>query len=43
MSRDDELLPATGEAWVYLSMLRVMLKRLAREQVVPEFHYRRVA
>ena len=43
MSKDYEFLPATSEAWVYLSMLRTMLKRLAREQVVPDFHYRRVA
>jgi transposase len=43
MSRDDELLPATSEAWVYLSMVRLMLKRLAHEQVQPDFHYRRVA
>jgi putative transposase len=43
MSKEYEFLPATSEAWVYLSMLRVMLKRLAREQVVPDFHYRRVA
>jgi transposase len=43
MSKDDEYLPATGEAWVYLSMVRVMLKRLAHEQVQPDFHYRQVA
>jgi transposase len=43
MSKDDEFLPATSEAWVYLSMVRVMLKRLAHEQVHPAFHYRRVA
>lgn len=43
MSKDYEYLPTTSEAWVYLSMLRVMLKRLAREQVQPTFHYRRIA
>ncbi len=43
MSKDYEYLPATSEAWVYLSMVRLMLKRLAREQVQPAFHYRRVA
>jgi putative transposase len=43
MSKDYEFLPATSETWISLSMVRVMLKRLAREQVVPAFHYRRVA
>jgi putative transposase len=43
MSKDYEFLPATSEAWVYLSMVRVMLKRLAHEQVQPPFHYRQVA
>ena len=43
MSKDDEFLPATSEAWVYLSMVRPMLKRLAREQVQPDFHYRHIA
>jgi putative transposase len=43
MSKDYEFLPATSEAWIYLSMLRLMLKRLAHEQVQPAFHYRRVA
>jgi len=43
MSTDYEFLPATSEAWIYLSMLRLMLKRLAHEQVQPAFHYRRVA
>ena len=43
MSKDYEYLPATSEAWVYLSMLRVMLKRVARVEVEPTFHYRRVA
>ena len=43
MSKDYEFLPATSEAWVYLSMVRVMLKRPAHEQVQPAFHYRRVA
>jgi hypothetical protein len=43
MSKDYEFLTATSEAWVYLSMVRLMLKRLAQEQVQPAFHYRRVA
>jgi putative transposase len=43
MSKDYEYRLDTSEAWVYLSMVRVMLKRLAREQVEPEFHYRRAA
>jgi transposase len=43
MSKDYEFLPATSEAWVYLSMVRLMLKRLAHEQIQPAFHYRRVA
>jgi putative transposase len=43
MSKEYEFQPATSEAWVYLSMIRVMLKRLAREQVQPDFHYRHVA
>jgi putative transposase len=43
LSKDYEYRLATSEAWVYLSMVRVMLKRLAREQVEPAFHYRRVA
>ena len=33
MSKDDAFLPTTSETWVYLSMLRLMLKRLAHEQV----------
>jgi putative transposase len=43
MSKDDEFLPATSEAWIYLSLLRLMLNRLAHEQIRPAFHYRRVA
>jgi putative transposase len=43
MSKDYEFLPATSEAWVYLSMVRLMLKRLAHEQIQPAFHYRRAA
>jgi hypothetical protein len=42
MSRDDEFLPATSEAWICLSIIRLMLNRLAHEQVQPAFHYRRV-
>lgn len=43
MSKDYEFLPTTSETWVYLSMVRLMLKRLAHEQVQPDFHYRQVA
>lgn len=43
MSKDYEFLPATSEAWVYLSMVRLMLKRLTHEHIRPAFHYRRVA
>lgn len=43
MSKDYEFLPATSETWVYLGMVRLMLKRLAHEQVQPAFHYRQVA
>lgn len=43
MSRDDEFLEASSEAWIYLSMIRLMLKRLAHEHIQPVFHYRRVA
>jgi hypothetical protein len=43
MSKDDEFLPSTSEAWVNLSLVRMMLKRLAHEQIHPAFHYRRVA
>jgi len=43
MSTDDEFSPATSEARVYLNMVRLMLERLAHEQVQPVFHYRRVA
>ena len=42
MRRDDAFLLATGEAWVYLSMVRLLLTRLAHEQVPTAFHYRRV-
>ena len=43
MSKDYEFLPTTSETWVYLSMIRLMLKRLVHEQIQPAFHYRRVA
>jgi putative transposase len=39
MSRDYEFRPATSEAWVYLSMIQVMLNGLACEQIEPAFHY----
>ena len=43
LSRDYEFRLATSEACVYLSMIRLMLRRLAYERVEPAFHYRRVA
>jgi putative transposase len=43
MSKDYAYQPATSEAWVYVAMIRVMLRRLAHEEVQPAFHYRRVA
>ena len=43
LSKDYEGLPETSEAWIYLAMSRLMLKRLAREEVLPDFQYRRVA
>ena len=30
MSRDYEFLPETGEALIYVTMIRLMLKRLAK-------------
>lgn len=43
LSRDYEFLPASSDAWIYLSMPRLMLKRLAGEHVQPAFHYRHAA
>jgi transposase len=43
LSKDDECLPATSEVWIYLRMMRVLLTRLAHEQIQPAFHYRCVA
>jgi putative transposase len=43
MSKDYEYQLATSEAWVYLALIRVMLRRLAHEEVQPAFHDRRVA
>jgi transposase len=30
LSKDDEALPGTEEAWIYLAMIRLMLVRLTR-------------
>jgi hypothetical protein len=43
MSKEYDFLPTSSEAWIYLSMIRLMLKRLAHEQAQPAFHYRRTA
>jgi putative transposase len=43
MSKDYEFQLSTSQARVYLAMVRVMLKRLAHEEVQPAFQYRRVA
>ncbi len=42
-NKDYEFPAATTEAWAYLSMVRVMIERLAHEEVEPAtFHYRSV-
>jgi hypothetical protein len=43
MSNDYAYQTATSEAWVYLALIRVMLRRQAPEEVRPAFHDRRVA
>jgi transposase len=43
ISEDYEFLPASSKARIYLSMIHLLLKRLAHEQVQPAFHYRRLA
>jgi hypothetical protein len=43
MSKEYDFLPTSSEAWIDLGMIRLMLKRLAHEQVQPAFHYRRSA
>ena len=43
LSKDYEYLPETSEAWIYIAMSRLMLRRLAHEEVEPDFHYRRTA
>jgi len=40
MSKEYEFLPASSEAWIALSMIRLMPKRLAGERIWPAFHYR---
>ncbi len=43
MSKDYDFLPTTSETWIYLSMIRLMLKRLVHECIRPAFHYRHTA
>jgi putative transposase len=43
LSKHDAFQLATSEAWVYVAMVSVMLRRLAHEEGQPAFHYRRVA
>ena len=43
LSKDYEYLPETSETWIYIAMSRLMLRRLAPEEVEPPFHYRRAA
>ena len=43
LSTDYALLPATSEAWVDLSMVRLLLTRLAHEDIQPAFQYRQGA
>jgi len=31
LARDYELLPSSEEAWIYLAMIRMMLRRLASD------------
>jgi hypothetical protein len=35
LSRECERLCATSETWIYLTMIRLMLRRLARMQYFP--------
>jgi len=43
LSKDYEYLLETSETWISIATSRLMVKRLAREEVVPDFQYRRVA
>lgn len=43
MSKEYDFLEASSETWIYLSMIRLMLKRLTHKQVQPAFHYRQSA
>jgi len=38
-----KFVPTTSERWIFLSMMRLMLKRLAHAHVQRAFHYRHVA
>ena len=40
LAKDYEYLPATSETWIYVAMSRLMVRRLAPEEVEPPFHYR---
>jgi transposase len=32
LSKDSEVLPSSEEAWIYLAMIRIMVRRLAQTQ-----------
>jgi hypothetical protein len=43
MSKEYDFQPTSSETWIHLSVIRLMPKRLAHEQVQPAFHYRHSA
>ncbi len=32
LAKDDEVLPSSEEAWIYIALMRIMLRRLAQTQ-----------